>query len=98
LEADRALGLFSEHHSPDLLSPAGKQSPCRERCTAGWFPDPGGFALMGTSLLISAWLQLILAVIYQSAMHGLILSEGRLCWENYGQGYWTSWQHTPGCQ
>lgn len=42
---------------------------------------------LGTGLLISSWTHLLLTVIYQVAVHGLILSEERWCLEKFGPSY-----------
>ena len=48
-----------------------------------------GFFLifLGTALLISSWFHLVLAVIYQLAVHWLILSEERWCLESFGPDF-----------
>lgn len=50
---------------------------------------------LGTALLISSWFHLVLTVIYQIAVHGLILSEERWCLESFGEEYYQYFQNTP---
>lgn len=42
---------------------------------------------IGTAVLIESWFHLVLAAIYQVAVHWLILSEERWCLENFGEAY-----------
>ena len=42
---------------------------------------------LGTALLISSWFHLLLTIIYQAAVHGLILSEERWCLDEFGETY-----------
>lgn len=50
---------------------------------------------LGTALLISSWFHLVLTVIYQIAVHGLILSEERWCLEAFGEEYYQYFKNTP---
>ena len=50
---------------------------------------------IGTSLIIGSWLHLGLTVVYQVAVHGLILSEERWCLENFGRTYRDYLDKTP---
>jgi len=49
----------------------------------------------GTSLLIGSWFHLGLTVIYQIAVHFLILSEERWCLKSYGAQYQSYLADTP---
>lgn len=42
---------------------------------------------IGMALLIGSWFHLVIAVVYQVAVHWLILSEERWCLEKFGEGY-----------
>jgi hypothetical protein len=50
---------------------------------------------LGQSLLISSWFHLILTLVYQAAVHGLILSEERWCLEKFGESYLVYAKQTP---
>lgn len=50
---------------------------------------------LGTALLISSWFHLVLTVIYQIAVHGLILSEERWCLEAFNEEYYQYFKDTP---
>jgi hypothetical protein len=50
---------------------------------------------IGTSLLIGSWFHLGLAVIYQIAVHFLILSEERWCRKSFGAHYQNYLESTP---
>ncbi len=45
------------------------------------------FIFLGTALLILSWFHLLLTIVYQIAVHGLILSEERWCLAQYGKPY-----------
>ena len=49
----------------------------------------------GMALVIGSWLYLVIAVVYQIAVHGLILSEERWCIEKYGEGYQEYLENVP---
>lgn len=50
---------------------------------------------IGMALLIASWLHLFLTVIYQIAVHGLILSEERWCLEKFGEEYQDYLENVP---
>lgn len=50
---------------------------------------------IAASLLIGSWFHLVLALIYQTAVHYLVLSEERWCLENFGEDFQIYQQRTP---
>ena len=50
---------------------------------------------IGMSLLIGSWFHLVLTIIYQVAVHWLILSEERWCLARYGETYKDYQDKTP---
>ena len=64
------------------LKKAGIYRYSRNPICLGYF-----FIFLGTSLLITSWFHLILSLIYQVAVHWLILSEERWCLDRYGESY-----------
>lgn len=76
-----ALGLIS-YCQQEGLKTGGIYRYSRNPLCVGYL-----FLYLGTALLISSWFHLLLTIVYQTAVHGLILSEERWCMREYGASY-----------
>lgn len=77
-----SLGLWSFSVHCDGLIQAGLYRFSRNPIYLGYF-----LIFIGVALLIGSWFHLVLTLVYQVAVHDLILSEERWCQVTYGQPY-----------
>lgn len=76
------LALWSFSANPGGLVRSGLYRFSRNPIYVGYF-----LMFIGVSLLIGSWFHLALTLVYQLAVHFLILSEERWCLEAFGQPY-----------
>lgn len=76
------LALWSFSVAPGALIQTGLYRLSRNPIYIGYF-----LIFIGVSLLISSWFHLVLTLVYQVAVHFLILSEERWCLEVFGEEY-----------